>query len=474
MHANATNRSYHSHVIRIVRIASIFKIMRKKTIFISGMHCTSCEKLLEDELGNVKGVKRIKADRKKNLVEIFYEETEPQFSDIKNIVQKFGYEASVGEISPKNAGNSWAEWISAFLISAVIVVLFRIILNSGVVDKFNPQNVSLGYGVSFLVGLAASVSSCLIVIGSVIIAFSEKYRAENLDFFRGAVKPNLFFHTGRLATFFVLGGLLGFIGGEINISGNFVSFYTVIIAAIMALLGLNILGILPSNLGIMPKRITSRWSSLKESDYKAAPFLLGAMSFFLPCGFTQSMQILALTSGSFTKGSLSLFFFALGTVPSLLALGVATSWVKNKKIAVFQKVAGILILLFAVYTFGSGMALWGVKSNVLSSNKNNAADSQDKKIAPENIPSGGQTVEMHLTSRGYEPNVLKIKKGIPVNWIIYGDSVTGCTNKIIVPSLDIEKGINSGKNIIGFTPTKSGEIPFSCWMGMVRGKFIVE
>jgi len=81
---------------------------------------------------------------------------------------------------------------------------------------------------------------------------------------------------------------------------------------------------------------------------------------------------------------------------------------------------------------------------------------------------------MSVTSRGFEPGSLKIKKGTPVRWIIRGVSVSGCTNQIIIPSLDIAKNISSGENIISFVPPDVREIPFSCGMGMVRGKFILE
>ena len=83
-------------------------------------------------------------------------------------------------------------------------------------------------------------------------------------------------------------------------------------------------------------------------------------------------------------------------------------------------------------------------------------------------------VEMHVTYRGFQPNIIKVKKEIPVTWKIWGDQVTPCTDRIIVPSLNITRAVNSGENIIQFTPTAAGEIPFSCWMGMVRGKFTVE
>lgn len=450
--------------------------MQTKKIYIKGMHCVSCEKLLDSEFRNIAGIKNVRVFRKKNIAEIDYENQAPNFSEIKKVAQKYGYDAfennpDLETKSPSEASDV-ASWVKAILIVAVLLFLFKIFQNTGVLNKIDFNGSKITFGVSFLIGLVASISSCLAVVGAVIIAFGEKYKSEGKNFYENAVRPNLFFHIGRLGTFFILGGLLGLIGGKINISGNFISTFTIIVAIIMAWLGLNILGLLPSisNSGIgMPKGLTKNWNNLKKSEHKMAPFLLGGLSFFLPCGFTQSMQIFALTSGSFLTGGLSLFLFALGTVPALMILGVATSWTKNKKMAVFQKVAGFLIIFFAIYTLQSGLALSGVKTNVLSSSKD--AQQTDDKIKTD---EKAQVVEMSITRSGFSPNVLKIKKGVPVRWVIKGDAVTGCTNKIIVPSLNISKNISYGENIIEFTSDKAGEIPFSCWMGMVRGKFIVE
>lgn len=452
--------------------------MKTKKFFIKGMHCVSCEKLLDLEFRNIPGVKDVRVDRLKNTGEIDYDYAEPSFLEIKKIAKKFGYEAF--EEEPKQKGESEgktsaADWIKAVVIVAIIIFLFKTFQSTGIIDAINIQSSKVTYGVAFLVGLVASVSSCLAVVGAVIIAFGEKYKTSGKGFYASAVKPNILFHIGRLGTFFVLGGVLGLVGGQINISGNFVSIFTIVIAIVMGWLGLNILGILPSisNLGVrMPKGLTKNWSNLKASEHKAAPFVLGGLSFFLPCGFTQSMQIFALTSGSFWVGGLTLFIFALGTVPALLILGITASWTKSAKMVVFQKVAGILVVIFAIFMLQSGLALRGVSTNVIS-NDENGDPTSIREVEP---PAGQdkQIIEMHVTNSGFSPATLKLKKGVPVKWVIKGDSITGCTNKIIVPSLKISKALVAGDNIVEFTPTTTRVIPFSCWMGMVQGKFIVE
>ncbi len=462
--------------------------MKTKKFFIRGMHCVSCEKLLDDEFRQIAGVKDVRVDRNKNTGEVDYDGQEPSFEEIKKTAKRYGYDAFEDEaeafghpMSNKHGGQKtsdvfragWADWTTAIVIVVTLWILFNIFQGSGIMDNVHIGS-AITFGVAVLVGLVASVSSCLVVVGSVIIAFGEKYKAGGNGFYQSAVKPNLMFHVGRLATFFVLGGLLGLIGGEINITGNFISIFTMIIAIVMAWLGLNILGIVPSisALGIsMPKSLTKHWSGLKMSEHKAAPFVLGGLSFFLPCGFTQSMQIFALTSGSFWIGGATLFLFALGTVPVLITLGITTSWTKSKRMVVFEKVAGILVVLFAFYTLNSGLALKGVNTAILTTDETGAAHNGNTTVTD---GKNMQMVEMHVTAAGFLPATLTVKKGVPVKWVIKGDDVAGCTNKIIVPSLNITKTLSAGDNVVEFTPTESGTIPFSCWMGMVQGEFIVK
>jgi hypothetical protein len=86
-----------------------------------------------------------------------------------------------------------------------------------------------------------------------------------------------------------------------------------------------------------------------------------------------------------------------------------------------------------------------------------------------------QTVEMHVRYSGWDPSTLHIKAGARVTWIVWGDEITSCTNRIVVPSLSISQALTAGKNVITFTaPAAVGTAPFSCWMGMVRGQFIVD
>ena len=92
------------------------------------------------------------------------------------------------------------------------------------------------------------------------------------------------------------------------------------VALFMLALGLNLLDVFrwarplqPS----MPGFISKRALGTTGMTHTFTPALVGGATFFLPCGFTQAMQLYAVSTGSPVSGALTMFFFALGTLPAL-------------------------------------------------------------------------------------------------------------------------------------------------------------
>lgn len=441
---------------------------KSKKIFISGMTCVSCEMIITEELKKIGGVHSVKVSRKNQEAHIFFTDTEPDFKGIKNTVEKLGYKVSSKPLTEVDnmAAGTWKDWVYSLLAVVALYGIYKAIQSSGFLEFLGGGTAEASLGAAILIGLVASVSSCLVVVGGVIVSFAAKYKTEDASLW-SQTKPHLLFHAGRLVTFFFLGGLLGLIGDWLSLSNTFIGSFTVLVGFVLLVLGMNILGIAPSPsaLGIrLPKKTFQKWNALKESNHALAPIALGALTFFLPCGFTQSMQLFAITTGSFLQGALSLFLFALGTAPVLIGLGVATTRFQNMKLTVFKKAAGFIVIIFAVYTFITGATIAGIHINwpvQKEEGKTVVTDSQ-------------QVIEMTVDSRGYTPNSFTLQKGVPVKWIIDGKQLTGCSNEIMAKDFNINEKLKSGKNIITFTPTKSGNFGFSCWMGMIRGKFIVK
>jgi len=451
----------------VVFIITKLIMNKKKTINIGGMTCVSCEAIITDEMGKVEEIDEITVCHKKKTAEISFSSTEPNWNKVVAKIKKLGYEASFGRLKESTPKATKKQWFFSILVVFGFYIVYRYLKWIGLLKLLDVDASNVTYGVAILVGVVASLSTCLAVVGAVVISFAAKYESRG-SFYQANVKPHLLFHLGRWITFFVLGGLLGLLGSWFNLSGSFMGWFTVLIAAVLAWMGLNILGVLPSlsTVGIrMPKRAMNTWNKLKDSEHALAPMVLGGFTFFLPCGFTQSMQLFAVSSGSFWTGGLTMLLFALGTAPVLIGLGITSSKFSHSKGVVLKKAIGFIVIIFAFYTLSSGLALAGLSVNLPTGGSSAEVSSS---------VDGEQVVRMTVDYSGFSPNVFKIKKGVPVKWIIDGEQVSGCTNEIIIPSLGVRKKIYPGENIIRFTPDKEGTIGFSCWMGMVRGKFIVQ
>jgi thiol:disulfide interchange protein len=246
------------------------------------------------------------------------------------------------------------------------------------------------------------------------------------------------------------------------------AYLTLVIAVVLVLLALSSLGLIKRlTLGRAWSGVVATWwQRALASRHPWAPILIGALTFILPCGFTQSMQLYALGSGSAWQAGGLLFMFALGTLPVLLSLGFAASLIKEKfaSLAV-QRFFGFLILAFALYIFSSAAAMLGWQWPSWSP----VAKGQTAAVALDQ-----QVIAMTVDGRGFTPDTFRIKRGVPVRWKIKGVAVTGCTNEIMIPDLGVRKKITNGDNELVFTADQPGRLNFSCWMGMVRGSFIVE
>jgi sulfite exporter TauE/SafE len=209
---------------------------------------------------------------------------------------------------------------------------------------------------SFIIGLIASLSSCLAIVGGLILSLSAKIaQDENTN----NKKPFILFHLGRLLGFALLGGILGLIGKAIGINFMFSAILGIIASIVMILLGINLLGIIKKNTFTLPSHIFSFFRKVEHATW--TPILIGIGTFFLPCGFTQSMQFSALGSESFVSGSLIMFTFALGTLPVLALLSFGSiSFAHSKYAPLFFKSVGVVVLGLGLFALLAGLASLGI------------------------------------------------------------------------------------------------------------------
>jgi len=212
---------------------------------------------------------------------------------------------------------------------------------------------------AFTIGLIASVSSCMAVVGGLVLSMSTNF-AKGGD----SVRPQILFHLGRLASFFLLGGLVGIIGANFQLSSGGTFFIGIVVSLVMIILGLNLLDIFPwaNKLQLkLPGSIREKINNFNYFNHTLTPLVVGILTFFLPCGFTQSMQIYSLSTGSFWTGSLTMLSFALGTLPVLALLSFSTSGIKNKTWSgIFFKTAGLVVIFFGIFNLINSLVIAGI------------------------------------------------------------------------------------------------------------------
>jgi len=87
---------------------------------------------------------------------------------------------------------------------------------------------------------------------------------------------------------------------------------------------------------------------------------------------------------------------------------------------------------------------------------------------------GIQEVRINVKG-GYDPDVIVVKRGIPVRLNFYRDETAECSDTVVFSEFNIRKSLPAYQSTpVEFTPEKDGEFVFTCGMGMLKGKLIVK
>ncbi|MDQ5952668.1 MAG: uncharacterized protein QG626_797 [Patescibacteria group bacterium] len=336
---------------------------RTTTLYVDGMHCAACEFYLEDTLGGAPGVCKIKANL--NRAEVILEtdgvKTDADLArELSRLVGDRGYALRTSPVSHQGSSR---EFLIALPAAMFVIVGFVFLQKLGFVQLIGAGEVS--YATAILIGLIASVSSCLAVVGGLVLSLGATAAKTGARW-----QSQTLFHVGRLVSFFVLGGVLGGVGKlfHFGLIGNTV--LSVIVAGVMLVLGLNLFDTFPvfRRLQIkMPKIFARETTLMSRAPSHLAPLAVGVLTFFLPCGFTQSMQIYTLSTGSFLVGGLTMLAFALGTLPVLALLSFGAFEFANKPWkGVFFKASGLVIIALALTNLWGSLVVLGILPPIFS------------------------------------------------------------------------------------------------------------
>lgn len=136
--------------------------------------------------------------------------------------------------------------------------------------------------------------------------------------------------------------------------------------------------------------------------------------------------------------------------------------------------AGLVLIALFLFLYSSDLVKIPGESEAVLTEENNTSTSPIKTeldITKETNPK----IEMMITPTGYTPNVIKVKKGVPVELNISNPGDNSCFSTFMMPDFDLNNvNLKAGTTKLTFTPDKEGEYTFSCGMNMFKGTVIVE
>lgn len=333
----------------------------------------------------------------------------------------------------------------------------------------------------FLAGLTVGGFTCIALQGGLlasVIAAREEEDILQHKKGRHIFWPTTAFLMAKLGAYIILGFILGTFGETLSLSDTSRTIVQLLAGIYMIVIALDLLKIHPifKRAVIQPPKFLTRLvkNQSKSSDI-FAPALLGAMTIFIPCGTTLAMEALAISSGNPIYGAAIMGTFVLGTAPLFLGVGITTTILGDTLREKFFKLAAILVLYFGLSAVNSSLIAFGSPLNwqtiqdkiPFEVSFGDSVEVVDQNVRVEN---GVQIADITVFPDGYQPKRVRVKEGIPVRLNLIPTGRFGCAYAFTIPRLGIRKRVPlNSPTSVEFTPKESGNIIFSCTMGMYTG-----
>lgn len=393
----------------------------------------------------------------------------------------YSVESRPGGVDPQ-PGGSW-RMVRRLLAGVVVLTglylvlqhwlhfdLWQFLKDLYMLKYFSQLGKDASYGLLFALGVLTSFH-CIGMCGGITLSQTIRYKQDDIRKSYAWLLPTALYNGGRVIAYTLVGAVVGGLGQVISFSGVWKGIIPLLGGLFMIIMGIHLLDIFPflRRLTIPVPKFAAR-KVLTNQDH--GPFYIGLLTGLMPCGPLQIVQLYALSTRSVVFGALSMFVFSLGTVPLLFSLGAVNSLVNKNKIKAILKASAALVVVLGLVMVGRGLSLSGVVIHMPFMTHSDT-DSSYPDAATARIEGHLQTVSTSIEPDAFTPIV--VQKGIPVRWIIQvdADKLNECNRAIQIPGYKIEKDLSVGPNVVEFTPRETGELVYTCWMGMIKSKIIV-
>ena len=463
--------------------------MQTRTVRVGGMTCVNCQNRIKRKLKSLIGVKDAVVDYAAGTAKVTYDEAAVDLAAIAGAIESLGYTLEGGENLADRTGlfiNGKAlDVIGVLAIILALASLLRMFSTSSIAVSFPLAEAGMGYGMLLVIGLLTSVH-CIAMCGGINLSQS----LAGSDFHsplptpHSPLLPGVLYNAGRLVSYTAIGVVVGALGSVIVVSDVFRNIVLLLAGLFMVIMGINMLGLFPGLRRFTPRLPQSLSKKIDGKKVGRGPLVIGFLNGFMPCGPLQAMQLYALSTGSPIRGGISMFFFCVGTIPLMFALGAAGGILSGVKGRVFSRramqVGAVLVAAMGVVMFTNGFSGTGFPRRLNPASLSAPAAS----LPPASTGTESGAIDpvmrndIQIINSTLLPNrypAITVRQGIPVRWVIYAPqgSITGCNNRFIIREYGIQHTFRYGDNVIEFTPERSGTFIYTCWMSMIRSTITV-
>jgi sulfite exporter TauE/SafE len=223
-------------------------------------------------------------------------------------------------------------------------------------------------------GFLGSFGHCVGMCGALTVAFSlsnakSDAKSDAKDAPSRHWRQHLYFHTllnlGRILSYAIAGAGIGAIGSVLAAGGHLAGLESdlrrwLAIATGLLLVWMGIVQINPTLPPIpllnpmaqaaLHQRLSAAMVNLSLSPHPLTPAILGIVWGLIPCGFLYTAQIKAAETGDMTQGALTMLCFGLGTLPSMVGIGVFSSLLSRDRRSQLFQLGGWITLTIGILT----------------------------------------------------------------------------------------------------------------------------
>ncbi|WP_090829397.1 sulfite exporter TauE/SafE family protein [Nitrosovibrio tenuis] len=321
---------------------------------IKGMHCTGCEETIENAVGCLPGVKKVKADYAKRTVDVEFDGKLIGDSGIRHTIEEKGYEFESASINNSNRHIQNGLIFLFFLLVVGGVTFWGKSMVPGLIGEMNS---SLGHAMLFSIGFFTGFH-CIGMCGGFVVGYATAGGPQSAV---TTTTRHLMYATGKTASYTAIGGAMGLLGSVMTFTPYMRGVINLAASIFVIIYGLKMLDVFPALRGFtlrLPRYVTKGVAN--ELRGQRNPLVIGLLNgFMLGCGPLQAMYIMAAGTGNPQEGATMLFFFGLGTLLPLLSFGLIASSVSRSIMRQLVMASAILVIAMGLMMADRGLKLTG-------------------------------------------------------------------------------------------------------------------